>query len=103
MVLLLDNYDSFTWNLAHRLGELGAEVQVVRNDAMTVDEIAARRPTHLVISPGPGRPETAGISVDDLFYDFDGAVDTHWDMVTGPVFYSYETWKIEPRAASDLQ
>ncbi len=66
MVLRLDNYDSFTWNLAHRLGELGAEVEVVRNDAITVDEIAARRPTHLVISPGPGRPETAGISVDAL-------------------------------------
>jgi len=64
MVFLLDNYDSFTWNLAHRLGELGAEVQVVRNDAITVDEIAARRPTHLVISPGPGRPETAGVSID---------------------------------------
>ena len=65
-VLVVDNYDSFTWNLAHRLGELGAEVEVVRNDAMTVDEIAARRPTHLVISPGPGRPEAAGISVDAL-------------------------------------
>lgn len=66
MVLLLDNYDSFTYNLAHRLGELGAEVQVVRNDAITVEEIAARGPSHLVISPGPGRPETAGISVDAL-------------------------------------
>jgi anthranilate synthase component 2 len=66
MVLLLDNYDSFTWNLAHRLGELGAEVEVVRNDAITVQEIAGRRPTHLVISPGPGRPETAGISVEAL-------------------------------------
>ena len=66
MVLLLDNYDSFTYNLAHRLGELGAEVQVVRNDAITVDEIAERRPSHLVISPGPGRPETAGISVEAL-------------------------------------
>lgn len=64
MVLLLDNYDSFTWNLAHRLGELGAEVQVVRNDALSVDDIAERRPTHLVISPGPGRPETAGVSID---------------------------------------
>ncbi len=66
MVLLLDNYDSFTWNLAHRLGELGAEVQVIRNDAITVEEIASRRPTHLVISPGPGRPETAGVSVDAI-------------------------------------
>lgn len=66
MVFLLDNYDSFTWNLAHRLGELGAEVEVVRNDVITVDEIAARRPTHLVISPGPGRPETAGVSIAAL-------------------------------------
>lgn len=63
MVLLLDNYDSFTYNLAHRLGELGAEVQVVRNDAITVEDIAEQQPTHLVISPGPGRPEGAGISV----------------------------------------
>ena len=68
MLLLLDNYDSFTYNLAHRLGELGAAVEVVRNDAVTVDEIAARAPTHLVISPGPGRPETAGISIDALKY-----------------------------------
>jgi len=66
MVLLLDNYDSFTYNLAHRLGELGAEVQVVRNDALSIDDITDRRPTHLVISPGPGRPETAGISVAAL-------------------------------------
>lgn len=66
MVFLLDNYDSFTYNLAHRLGELGADVHVVRNDAITVDGIAERRPTHLVISPGPGRPEAAGISVEVL-------------------------------------
>jgi anthranilate synthase/aminodeoxychorismate synthase-like glutamine amidotransferase len=66
MVLLLDNYDSFTYNLAHRLGELGAEVEVVRNDAVSVDELAERMPTHLVVSPGPGRPETAGISIEAL-------------------------------------
>ena len=66
MVLLLDNYDSFTWNLAHRLGELGAQVEVVRNDAITVQGIADRKPTHLVISPGPGRPEAAGVSVEAL-------------------------------------
>lgn len=66
MVLLIDNYDSFTWNLAHRLGELGAEVRVVRNDAISVDEVVAWRPERLVISPGPGRPETAGISVELL-------------------------------------
>jgi anthranilate synthase component 2 len=66
MVLLIDNYDSFTWNLAHRLGELGADVRVVRNDATTVDEIARDLPERLVISPGPGRPETAGITVETL-------------------------------------
>ncbi|NQW03646.1 MAG: aminodeoxychorismate/anthranilate synthase component II [Acidobacteria bacterium] len=66
MILLLDNYDSFTWNLAHGLGELGAEVQVVRNDKVTVEEIAAQRPSHLVISPGPGRPENAGVSIEAI-------------------------------------
>jgi anthranilate synthase/aminodeoxychorismate synthase-like glutamine amidotransferase len=66
VLLLIDNYDSFTWNLAHRLGELGAEVKVVRNDAMTLDEMVALGPDRLVISPGPGRPETAGVSVDAL-------------------------------------
>jgi anthranilate synthase/aminodeoxychorismate synthase-like glutamine amidotransferase len=66
MVLLIDNYDSFTYNLAHRLGELGAEVDVVRNDQITVEAITQRQPTHLVISPGPGRPEGAGVSVAAL-------------------------------------
>jgi anthranilate synthase component 2 len=64
VVLLIDNYDSFTWNLAHRLGELGAEVRVVRNDALRVEEVVALSPARLVISPGPGRPESAGVSVD---------------------------------------
>jgi anthranilate synthase/aminodeoxychorismate synthase-like glutamine amidotransferase len=66
MVLLIDNYDSFTWNLAHRLGELGAEVRVVRNDAITVDAIERDLPDRLVISPGPGRPESAGVTVEAL-------------------------------------
>lgn len=66
MVLLVDNYDSFTWNLAHRLGELGASVRVVRNDAMTVDDFEGLAPARIVISPGPGRPETAGVSVEAL-------------------------------------
>jgi anthranilate synthase/aminodeoxychorismate synthase-like glutamine amidotransferase len=63
MVLLLDNYDSFTWNLAHRLGELGAAVRVVRNDAVSVDDVERLAPDRIVISPGPGRPESAGVSV----------------------------------------
>ena len=66
MVLLIDNYDSFTFNLAHRLGELGAEVKVVRNDRLTLDDIANLRPQRLVISPGPGRPESAGVTVEAL-------------------------------------
>jgi anthranilate synthase/aminodeoxychorismate synthase-like glutamine amidotransferase len=61
MVFVLDNYDSFTYNLVQYLGELGAEVTVRRNDQVTVEEIAAARPTHIVISPGPGRPEDSGI------------------------------------------
>ena len=63
MLLMLDNYDSFTWNLVQYLGELGAAVKVVRNDAITLDEIEAMRPGHVVISPGPCTPSEAGISV----------------------------------------
>jgi anthranilate synthase component II len=66
VVLLIDNYDSFTWNLAHRLGEVGARVRVVRNDALSLDELARLAPSHLVISPGPGRPESAGVSVEAI-------------------------------------
>jgi anthranilate synthase/aminodeoxychorismate synthase-like glutamine amidotransferase len=64
MLLLIDNYDSFTFNLAQYLGELGAALVVRRNDEVSLDEIEAMKPDHIVISPGPGRPEDAGISVD---------------------------------------
>ncbi len=64
MVLVIDNYDSFTYNLVQYLGELGATVTVRRNDAITIEEIASMNPSHVVISPGPGRPEHAGITVD---------------------------------------
>ncbi len=64
MLLLIDNFDSFTFNLAQYLGELGAEVVVRRNNTITLDEIDAMRPAHIVISPGPGRPEQAGVSID---------------------------------------
>ncbi|CAN5372864.1 MAG: aminodeoxychorismate/anthranilate synthase component II [Acidobacteria bacterium] len=64
MLLLIDNYDSFTWNLAQYFGELGAPPLVRRNDEISVEEIAALRPDRIVISPGPGRPEDAGISID---------------------------------------
>ena len=63
MLLMLDNYDSFTWNLVQYLGELGAVVKVVRNDAMSLEEIEALHPDHVVISPGPCTPNEAGIAV----------------------------------------
>jgi anthranilate synthase/aminodeoxychorismate synthase-like glutamine amidotransferase len=59
---MIDNYDSFTWNLVQYLGELGSTPQVVRNDEITVEEVARRKPSAIVISPGPGRPADAGIS-----------------------------------------
>jgi len=62
MLLLIDNYDSFTYNLFQYLSELGEEVWVARNDQVSLDEIEARSPRHIVISPGPGTPERAGIS-----------------------------------------
>ena len=64
MILLVDNYDSFTYNLAHLFGELGAEVVVRRNDAIDADEAERLAPSHLVVSPGPGRPRDAGASVE---------------------------------------
>ncbi|HSI98935.1 MAG TPA: aminodeoxychorismate/anthranilate synthase component II [Patescibacteria group bacterium] len=63
-VFMLDNYDSFTWNLVQLLGRIGAEVTVARNDEVSVDEIRALAPDAVVISPGPSRPEKAGISVE---------------------------------------
>ena len=64
MFLLIDNYDSFVYNLYHYLGELGARVEVVRNDAITADEALARAPQGIVISPGPCDPDRAGICLD---------------------------------------
>ena len=64
MLLMLDNYDSFTYNLVQYLQSLGAEVKVVRNDAMTVDEIETLAPERIVISPGPGTPDQAGVTLE---------------------------------------
>ncbi|MBB6053782.1 anthranilate synthase component II [Armatimonas rosea] len=63
MILVIDNYDSFTYNLVQYLGELGQEIVVHRNDAITLDELAALKPDHLLISPGPCSPAEAGVSV----------------------------------------
>jgi anthranilate synthase/aminodeoxychorismate synthase-like glutamine amidotransferase len=64
MILLIDNYDSFTYNLADLFGQLGCEVDVRRNDAVTADEAEALAPSHVVVSPGPGRPAAAGATVE---------------------------------------
>jgi anthranilate synthase component 2 len=64
MLILIDNYDSFTYNLAHYLGAWGAEVTVCRNDALTADEAMALKPSHIILSPGPRGPEQAGICLD---------------------------------------
>ena len=64
MILLIDNYDSFSYNLYQMLGALNPDIRVIRNDAMTVEEIRELGPSHIILSPGPGRPENAGIIVE---------------------------------------
>lgn len=64
MILVIDNYDSFTYNLVQQFGELGAEIEVVRNDQLSVDDIRRLNPSHIVISPGPGTPDDGGVSLD---------------------------------------
>ena len=66
MLLMIDNYDSFTYNLVQYLGELGEDVRVYRNDQITVDQISALHPVHIVISPGPCTPNEAGVTVDTV-------------------------------------
>ncbi len=64
MILLIDNYDSFSYNLFQYIGEIDPDIKVIRNDEMTVDEIRALKPDRIILSPGPGRPEDAGVIVD---------------------------------------
>ncbi len=73
MILMIDNYDSFTYNLVQYLGELGEALTVKRNDAVTPEEVAALKPRRIVISPGPGSPEDAGVS-NELIRRFGGSV-----------------------------
>ncbi|MDH4468974.1 MAG: aminodeoxychorismate/anthranilate synthase component II [Bacteriovoracaceae bacterium] len=68
MIALIDNYDSFTYNLAQLIESLGFEVQVFRNDKITVAELDLLSPSHMVISPGPGRPESAGVTMEAIKY-----------------------------------
>lgn len=64
MILVIDNYDSFTYNIVQQLGELGAEIEVIRNDQLTLEDIRRMNPSHIVISPGPGTPDDGGVSLD---------------------------------------
>lgn len=64
MILLIDNYDSFSYNLYQLVGEMDPDIRVIRNDEMTIDEIRALKPDHVILSPGPGRPEDAGITLE---------------------------------------
>jgi len=73
MILLIDNYDSFTYNLAQFLGQLGENLEVRRNDQITLDQIAAKKPQRIVISPGPGEPQNAGICID-VIREFSGKI-----------------------------
>ncbi len=73
MILLLDNYDSFTYNLAQFLGQLGEKLEVHRNDKITLEEIAAKKPDRIVISPGPGTPDDSGICLD-VIHRFSGQI-----------------------------
>lgn len=66
MILLIDNYDSFTYNLYQYVGELNPDIVVYRNDALTVEEVASKHPSHIIISPGPGYPASAGISIETV-------------------------------------
>ena len=71
MILVIDNYDSFTYNLVQYLGELGATMEVYRNDKITIDQIKKKRPDRIVISPGPGIPDNAGITLEVIKKFFD--------------------------------
>jgi anthranilate synthase/aminodeoxychorismate synthase-like glutamine amidotransferase len=73
MILLIDNYDSFTYNIVQYLSELGGKLAVYRNDAINIKDINAMRPSHIVISPGPGRPDDAGIS-KQVIKEFSGRI-----------------------------
>lgn len=68
MILLIDNYDSFSYNLFQLVGTVNPEIKVIRNDEMTLEEIASQDPTHIIISPGPGRPKDAGICEEVIHY-----------------------------------
>ena len=102
MIVIIDNYDLFTYNLAQYIGELGAEVQVFRNDAVTPDEVEALQPSHIVISPGPGEPSDAGISRDVIRQL--GTADTHPGCLPrSPVHRRSLRWESCPGTSVDAR
>ena len=99
MILLIDNYDSFTYNLYQYLCELGAEVEVVRNDQTTLEEIAGMGPEKIVISPGPCTPEKAGIS-NDVLRRF-GPTTPDIGSLPGPPVHRPRLWRDRRRRGRD--
>ena len=91
MILIIDNYDSFTYNIVQEMGELGAEIEVVRNNQITLEGIRRLNPSHIVISPGPGFPKDAGIS-NDVIREF-GA--------TTPILGAVAQWSTHRNAKSE--
>ena len=79
MILLIDNYDSFSYNLFQLIGEIEPDIRVIRNDEMTVEEIKSLEPDHIILSPGPGRPEDAGVgSRKNAWHENSGAWSLPW-------------------------
>ena len=93
MIMMIDNYDSFTWNVVQYLWELGAEVEVYRNDALTLSEIEAKAPSGICISPGPCSPKEAGISMAVI--DHFAGHDADIGHLLGPTEYWRRVWRAD--------
>ena len=96
MLLMIDNYDSFTYNLVQYFGELGADVRVYRNDQISVDDIEAMAPERIVISPGPCTPDEAGISIETI-KRFAGPVACSWRLPGASEHRPGFRWQGDPR------
>ena len=95
MILLIDNYDSFSYNLYQLVGELDADIKVIRNDALTVEEINALNPQKIILSPGPGRPEDAGIIIS-VVKNLGGKIPILGDLpILGALFRNHHNSKSE--------
>lgn len=86
MILIIDNYDSFTFNLYQLIGEINSDIKVVRNDKLTIEDIRAMQPDHIIISPGPGNPKQAGICLDVIRQIVHGKADKVYLEAASPIF-----------------